>query len=189
MENLFNNKNVTEKSAMKPALRKEGCYITNLSKDDKSNLVIEFRDHTGSTLRHVEWKPEKRETDTDEQFEKSVKLTVSRVKHIAGRFMSEDDANTIQGADWDGYVDSFITKMTSVNYKTVPVALKVTLRKGSDDKWYSSLPKVPSFISSEKYPKEFTTNPDWDMYEVPSAGATSPDAAAFQAGGGSVSDF
>ena len=171
----FSNKNIVEKSAMKPALRKVGCLMTNISKDEKGNLVIEFRDATGSNLRHVEWKPEKREADTQEAYEKSVNLTMSRVKHIAGRYMSEEATNLIEGADWASYVDSFIEKMTAASYKSVSVELKVVLREGTDGKWYSALPKVPAFISSEKFPKEFTTNPQYDKYEVPTS---SPDGGA-----------
>lgn len=185
----FSNSNVVEKSAMKPAQRKVGCLMTNISKDEKDNLVIEFRDATGSTLRHVEWKPEKREADTEEQYKKSVSLTMSRVKHIAGRYMSEEAANSIEGNSWSEYVDSFISKMGAASYKTVPVDLKVVLRKGTDNKYYSSLPKVPPFVSSEKFPKEFSTNPEYDMYEIPS---NSPDAAAPGLGGlapGQDADF
>jgi hypothetical protein len=164
----FSNKAVQDKSPMKPAQRKVGCFLTNISKDEHENLVIEFRDSTGSTLRHVEWKPKKREEDSQEDYEKNVNMTLSRVKHIAGRFMTSEAADTIEGATWNDYVDSFIAKMNAASYKTVSVDLKVVLRKGTDGKYYSTLPKVQPFISSEKFPKEFTTNPAYDFYEIPS---------------------
>lgn len=183
---MFDNSKVSDLQAMRPEPRKEGCELVEIKKivDEKtgaSSITFKFVDATGAELTHREFEPSRTigtKTLTDEEFEKNGSLVTSRIAHITRAFVSQEIFEKIKVQpsgnirnDWNEYL-----KMTAaalgVNAqgqvaaaKGKKCALKVVYRKVKD-KWYSSLPNVPVFISTDNHPKQFSTNPQYDKYEI-----------------------
>lgn len=182
---MFDNSKVSDIQAMRPEPRKEGCELVEIKKlvDEKtgaSSITFKFVDSTGAELTHREFEPSRQigtKTLTDEEFKKNVNLTHSRIAHITRAFVPEDKFLLIKVADtgnfrndWNAYLKITaealgVTTQGVEAAKGKKCALKVVYRKVKD-KFYSSLPNVPPFISTELHPKTFSTNPQYDKYEI-----------------------
>jgi len=196
---MFDNSKVTDISPMVPALRKEKCKLVSIKKNDDGSFTFAFTDAI-SSLNHREFAPKQGQTQTQEQFETSVKLLTSRIAHITRAFVTEAEFLKIKGngnsldEKWNDYMKQTmialgVDRATGKVAKAagVDVALKVVYRENKG-KYYSALPQVPPFISTANHPKEFTENPAYDKFVIPkitpdhedptfSGGATVPKAA------------
>jgi hypothetical protein len=158
---------------IKPGLRKEGCEIVEAKvvapkggDVNESVLEITFREKaTKGLLTFKEWNPtlNKNGTSTPEQIENSIEYAQSRLTHIMNRYV--EDSKYIVGNTWLEYINN-VANFLNGNAKGIECAIKVTLRKATDGKYYSQLPKFPDFISTAKFPKEFTKT-NYDMFEAP----------------------
>lgn len=183
---MFDNSKVSDKQIIKPAERVEGNELVQIRKqiDEKtgaSSIIFRFVGVGGAELEHREFEPSKvinGNTITDEDFKKNVGLVHSRIAHITRAYLSEETFLKIKVADsgnfrndWNEYLkqtaqalgvqaDGSVTKA-----KGVKTALKVVYRT-TKGKHYASLPNVPTFISTENHPKQFTTNPQYDKYTI-----------------------
>lgn len=183
---MFNFGEVKETSVMKAAPRKEGCKLTEVKRNEDQSFQVTFIDPaTGGTLTHREFVPKKLDNMTDDDFKKNIGLSVARLAHITRAFVSQAEYDAIRVEDPNNMtkvVENFmsITKQMGALLKSkleaksdMTCALKVVLVKNKE-KYYSGFPKVPPFVSTTNHPKEFTTNPQYDLYEIP---AYRPDAA------------
>jgi len=184
---MFDNSKVSDVTVMKPAPRKEGCSFVSMKKNEDKSVSFKFVDATGAELTLREFMPSKviaGKTLDDDNFKKNVSLTHSRIAHITRAFIPEETFLKIKIEDkgianfepmWMDYLKQTAMALgvqadgSVAAAKGKPCALKVvyTLNKG---KYYAALPKVPPFISTELHPKEFGTNPQYDIYEIPKIG-------------------
>lgn len=189
---MFDNSKVSDVQVMKPELKKEGCFLVKMSRDkdpqSKSyrSVTFEFVDKNGAVLNHREFAPNRvigGNTLSDDDFKKNINLAHSRIAHISRAFLPEDVflAIKVEGtlatidASWDNYIVATAKALGVTGdgvptvAKGVPCALKVVLQyQKSTNKYFSSLPKVPPFISTANHPKEFSVNPQYDIFEAPS---------------------
>lgn len=187
---MFDNSSVqqSEINIMTPEPRKEGCQLIEIKPNDDFSVTFTFQDSKKNILGHREFMPKKLDQMTEEDFKKNIKLTIGRVAHISRAFLTEqewlqikvDDPNNMAKieSNWKEYVKKTIVAL-GTKYKGVPCALKVVVRK-SKDKYYSSLPQVPPFISTANHPKDFTINEQYDMFTIPKL---SPDTEKAPQGG------
>lgn len=187
---MFDNSKVSDIQVMTPELRKENCEFVKISRDKDPQsksyraVTFEFVDSKGAVLNHREFAPNRTINGTllnDDDFKKNINLAHSRVAHISRAFLSEEDFLAIKvggdlasiDASWDQYI-ILTAKALGVDANGVPTkakgvkcALKVVLQhQKSTGKNFSSLPKVPPFISTANHPKEFSINPQYDVFEA-----------------------
>lgn len=201
---MFDNSKIGDSNPMKPQLRREGCEFTMMKKvkekDSKGKeyeaVILTFVDPiTKSAVSLKEFKPKgKLETMTEEEYKKSIGLSISRLAHAVRAFITEEkflaikvtrDPNSMVQADieanWDEYVRGCASALGVASGVYVPMvakgvkcALKVVYNE-TKGKYYSGFPKVPPFISTETHPKDFVINPKYDIFEIPSDNAPKPD--------------
>jgi len=178
---MFNFEDIREINVMAPELRKENCKLTKIerNKDDKSFSFI-FVDGTGATLTDRSFVPNKLSQMTDEDFKKSVALNVNRIAHICRAFVSEQEFLSVKveepnnlskvADNWIKITDQ-VGKLLATKIKAgadMTCALKVIYKLNKKDKkYYSALPQVAPFISTANHPKQFTINPQYDVFEIP----------------------
>lgn len=146
----------------------------NAEKDNEVYLDFTLQHvKTKGTLRDRIFEP-KDKTDNppfpDYSFEKERSTVLGRVKHFQGRFMSEDAAKATKGENWEQYVDAVVNSFPT-GFENIPLDAKVVYTKSSNGKYYSSLPKFPPFLSSEKFPKSLAAT-GYDIYVMPAATGT-----------------
>jgi len=171
---LFDNNDIKEVKIMTPELRKENCELKEIKMMEDQSVVFSFVDANGNGLNQRYFVPTRKEGASDDEFKKSISLTISCVAHIARAFLSEAEFLAIKIDDggnlnkikesWVAYV-TMTGKALSGKYAGVKCALKVVYRKAKDGKFYTSLPQVPSFISTANHPKEFVLDPKYDLLE------------------------
>jgi hypothetical protein len=126
----------------------ENVEITEIryDKTDKGNefLAFTFLTEDGQTLSHTEWKPV---DDDPEKFEQKQRNQAKRVKHIAKRFIDEEQfvfvANDFK---------EFATKTISLigdKFKGVKLRIKVVYSWNN----YTTLPNYLPFIENMTVPK------------------------------------
>lgn len=192
---MFDNSKISDSTPMKPELRKENCEFISMRKvkDDKTgqiSVILSFVDPTKATVALREFMPKRivntAKPQTDEEYRKSVSLSVSRLAHVFRAFMTEEEFQAIKTsrdpnslvqanieANWEEYLRLNAAKLqvqtdgSVVRAKGIKCALKVVYNE-TKGKYYSGLPKVPPFISTEAHPKQFTINPQYDIFEIPS---------------------
>lgn len=189
MENLFDNDSVYEGGEyIQPAERVENCYLKDIEKMEDSSVVFHFVQMKNGAQLKLDQRifcPTPRQNDTPENIKKKAALAVTQIKHIFGAFLTADQLSGISAAPkslqekdiivaWREYLGKMMKalKEHAPNFTEIEVALKVTLRQGSDGKYYATLPLIPNFISSEMNPKAFRTDPQYDRYERPNADAS-----------------
>ncbi len=212
---MFNFEDQKENNIMAPSKRREGCELVAIDRNTADNsITFTFKEKTTkASLGHREFVPKKSETMSEEEFKKSIGLNVGRIAHICRAFVTEDEFKSVKVEDPNNLAKAeanwmSITKQVGKLLKDkiaaksdMTCALKVVLSKQKDNKYFSALPRVPSFISTTNHPKDFLVNPQYDIFEIPSFtpdkeipkqdGGSSPAASepsAF-AGAASNSDF
>lgn len=179
---MFDNSQVSDKQVIKPAPRVENCKLVKLIRNEDKSVTFLFNDSAGAELAHREFMPNKvinGNTLSEDEFKKSVSLVTSRIAHITRAFVTEQVFLAIKvvpsgnvETDWIAYIkltgQALEVDANGVPKKAInqPCALKVVYTK-TKGKYYAGLPKVPVFISTENHRKEFTTNPQYDLYEIP----------------------
>lgn len=159
--------------------------VNNEGKADDKSIEFSFVDPiTGSTLNHREFVPKRiNDTQTDEQFKTSITMSVSRIAHIVRAFVSQEEFETIGVTDPNNLnkaaenwmeitkqVGKLLKKKIDEDKIDTTCDLKIVLRKvvsQGKTNYYSSLPQVPSFISTANHPKEFKVDPRYDIMEQP----------------------
>jgi len=183
---MFNFKDIKEVNPIAPGKRKEECALTAVTRDknDDSMLFTFVEKATQATLVHREFAPKRGEQQSDEDYKKSVGLSVSRLAHIYRAFATQEQFEAVRVEGDQNNAANFKTNWVAVTKqmgkglvdmiaagKDMTCALKVVLRavkKDGKTNYYSSLPQVPPFISTASHPKEFTVNPTYDLFEAPS---------------------
>jgi hypothetical protein len=195
---MFNFKDIKSVDAIQPAKigapgfpAKKGLKflgverIKNEGKADHLSMQFNFIDPvTQAVLNHREFYPKRQsETQSDDDFKKSVSLSVSRIAHITRAFVSQEEFEAIQVSDpnnmnkiGDNWIDittqvgKLLKKKLTEDKIDTTCDLKITLRKVTTNgktNYYSSLPQVPPFISTTNHPKEFKVDPKYDIFEQP----------------------
>lgn len=179
---MFNSKNVKEVRPIVPAERVENCELIDIYwvDNNKSPIFSFVHKPTGAKLDHKEFDPDMLD-ETPENKEKNALMVMSRLIHIAEAFVGRNSKESTMLREIDvSTFKEFVEKVIDIignSYMGVECALKVILR-GSNNKFYSSLPKVTPFISTEISPEIFSTNPEYDKYSRPDSGsAISPESA------------
>jgi hypothetical protein len=187
-------KDVKEVNIMTPAKRKEGCTLIEFKRtENKDAVIFTWREErTKATISMREFLPKRLEAMKDEDWKKSLELIGSRLAHIARAYCTDEEYasikttkdsrstnETIARENWME-VTKIMGKLLNDKIKagtTGDTALKVVLNKNNKDKkYYAGLPKVPPFISTPNHPKDFTYNPAYDIFEIPSGSRPAPDA-------------
>ncbi len=181
---MFNFEDVKEINPIAPAPKVVGCALTGVARNDsdKSMTFTFTQKSTGAALAHREFKPSRMESQSDEDYKKNITLQVGRIAHIYRAYASEEQFKSIKvaepnnlnkaGENWlevTSMVGKSLKEMITTG-KDMTCDLKVTLReqkKEGKTNYYSSLPAVPPFISTVSHPKDFTTNPQFDVYTIP----------------------
>lgn len=184
---MFDNSEIVEFNIMTPALRIEGCKFVSMKKlveekNGTSNTSCEFlfeKADNKSQIKLREFEPKKNDTESDEDFKKRLRLTTSRIGHIARAYLTEEEFKAIKGDNFSGYIKATAIALGATDGKkvdrAVPIdatgktALKVTYNYNKkDNKWYAGFPAVPDFISTSNHPKEFKKT-SYDNFEIPSS--------------------
>ena len=128
----------------------ENVELTNIRFDKSPNqgnkfLVFTFKNDRGQELSHTEWEP--RDDDETKKHQKGANQ-IKRIKHIAKRYMSEEEFDTIIN-DFD-HLTEHTLKVFGDKYKGVKVRVKVIYSNSN----YTSLPPYTPFIENMNVPKE-----------------------------------
>lgn len=101
-----------------------------------------------------------------------------RLKHIATKFVSEEEAN-IQASSYADFCQKYVALLSKPEFAKIPVRLKVTLNTND----YSQLPKYPPFIEEMSVPREQTklriTNYDKVVATTSQSATPTPASAPF----------
>lgn len=200
---MFDLSEVKEFNIMAPSKRKEGCRFVKMERDQATKDVI-FTFENAAEKANIslrEFVPKRLPQMTDEQWKKNVQLGVSRLAHIAKAYLPDTVVATLKP---DNKSDSLEENIVKAQWLEVTKKLGLALKPLFDDgtlksdpqfetalkvikvenkgKWYTSLPKVPPFISTPHHFKNFEWDPQYDRLEIPAKGAK-PDAEIPQQGG------
>lgn len=146
--------------------------LVSVAKGDKSEINFNFKgtdkDNSG-VFKYVAFAIDR---DHPSYTEDNEKRALARILHIGSRFAPEDVVRkAFKGTDWNNYADNVIAFLKD-KIKGVQLKGKITIREsvGNDGKpkVFNQFPAFPNFLSSDKYPAAFTTNPLYDKY-VPSS--------------------
>lgn len=108
-------------------------------------LAFYFKDEEGKELSHTEWEP----TDDDpKKLEDKITNQMKRVKHIATKFISEDDF-VFDANDFKDFAEKTIKSLDG-KYNNKKVRIKVVYSWNN----YTSLPNYVPFIESMDIPKD-----------------------------------
>lgn len=211
---MFNFEDQKESNIMAPSKRRENCELIGIERNSSDNSVtFTFREKsTKAILGHREFIPKRLENMTEDEFKKAIGLNVGRIAHICRAFVTEEEFKSVKvehpndlskaEANWMSITKQVgkLLKDKMAAKADMTCALKVVLSKQKDNKYFSALPRVPSFISTTNHPKDFTINPQYDIFEIPvftpdkeiptqeGAKPTASEPSAF-AGAASNSDF
>ena len=128
----------------------ENVEMTNIRFDKSPNegnkfLVFTFKNEKGQELSHTEWEP--KDAD-DARLNQKITNQIKRFKHIAKRYMTEDEFDTVIN-NFDELAQH-IFKVFANRYQGVKVRVKVTYSNNN----YTSLPNYVPFIERMDVPKE-----------------------------------
>ena len=162
----FSNADVSEISVIKPREKVDNCQLLSVEKVklpvqavDQNQMHFTFIENsTGAKLVHKEFDPTTGDTS---RMENNVRYAKSRITHILNRYVDNSTVSKLEAQGWEEYIDKSI-QLLGDSYKGVTCSLKVTLKSNK----YSALPNFPPFISTEKSPRDFSTNPKYDKYEM-----------------------
>lgn len=115
--------------------------------------------HKGAKFEHREFDPtfNTNPNITDEQKQKSFDGVQSRIKHILGRFISEENVAKVGKAEnFKALIDKIAAGLPKAA-ANVNCTLKLVYYKS-----YVRFPLYRAFISTDSYPKSFKYNPDYD---------------------------
>lgn len=115
------------------------------SPKDNHFLAFKFKDSKGKELSHTEWEPV--DPDSKKLADKIVNQT-KRVKHIATKFVTEDDF-TFDATDFQDFAHKTISVLTG-KFEGKKVRIKVVYSWNN----FTSLPNYVPFIESMSIPKE-----------------------------------
>jgi len=146
--------------------------LISVTKGDKNEINFNFKgtDKTNSgVFKYVAFAIDR---DHSSYTEDNEKRALARILHIGSRFAEEAVVRAaFKGTSWDNYADNVI-KFFQGKTKGVALRGKITIRvvnEGTkEQKVYNQFPAFPNFLSSDKFPAAFTTNPTYDKY-VPSS--------------------
>lgn len=151
-----------------------GVTLVSVVKDDKGGLKFNFKGTDPSNSGVFTHQVFAIDTTHPNYKEENQKRVMAQILHIASRFTDEDTARkTLNGTTWDQYADAIVKFFTSFAGKNIPLKAKITLRE-SNGKYYNQFPMFPNFLSSEKYPTQFSTSAGYDIY-VPATVTDKPD--------------
>jgi hypothetical protein len=130
--------------------------------------------HKGAKFEHREFDPSHTTSlqMNDEDKKKSFDALQSRLKHILGRFISEENVKKVVAPNFEQLI-KFIASPNALIKAAQNV--QCTLKLIYDKKGYIKFPPYPNFISTEKYPKSFKYDPRYDrlVKEAPEPSAAS----------------
>lgn len=126
----------------------ENAEITEIKYDmtEKGNefLAFAFISEDGKTLSHTEWKP----VDEDpEKLEQKQRNQIKRVKHIAKRFIDEEEF-VFEAKDFKDFATQVI-KLIGNKYKGIKLRIKVVYSWNN----YTTLPNYMPFVENMTVPK------------------------------------
>lgn len=148
-----------------------GCKLEKIGvdkKDDgKRNLEFTFRQvEKNAIFKHIEFDPtEKMPGDTEEKHQEKINWQMSRIKHIMGRFMTEEQATIPSVGSWAEFIQQVGSRMKSAGYASFECTLKLIYNK----KGYVAFPMFPAFISTPQFPRDFEVDPAYDIFRKPNA--------------------
>ena len=170
--NIDSTLQVNEKSLtsyMNPGIH-DNCEFTGVTKkvasNGKSYLEFQFKNSNGELLNHAEWDvdparitPKAGETP-EEAVQRRVKSMLTRVKHIATKFIPEDQF-VIKAQSFDELCSAVVTALTGKGVGKL-VRLKVVYNYND----FSSLPNFAPFIEDmSTNPSGLKINPKFDKME------------------------
>ena len=162
----FNTKNVSatnDKAQIVPG-EKVSCDFVSMEVNDKGDLIILFKNESG-TLKLTEFNID---PTHDKFLEKYADYQMARIKHIACGFVDVATVDAVEAPDYKGWASQLVEVLKPFFGK--PCTLKVIVNK----KNFPSVPLFPNFISTEKTPLDWSSNPQYDSYTY---AQSTPDAA------------
>lgn len=140
-------------------------YITDIKVIDPTekagyslNVEFEYRGdrkspngvpHKGAKVSFREFDPTFSSMQTEEQKKKSIEGSQQRVKHLLGRFLSDEQIAKVKGENFKDFI-TVIAQGLPNKAKGVNCTLKLIYNRA-----YVSFPRYGAFISTEFSPKEF----------------------------------
>ncbi len=178
---LYDNSQVTEKSSIKPALKVENCRLVDIKTESGVNkdtnkpwtcLVFVYKQvSTGDVVEDRIFEPIDQTATPpfkDYDFKQEINRTLGRIKHVQQRYMEPTVADNIKADSWEDLTKAVVNSFPA-GYKETPCSLSVVYVKQSNGKYYAGLRKWPPFVSTEKYPKDFSpklsSGESWDAAE------------------------
>ena len=170
--NIDNTLQVNEKALqtyMTPGIH-DNCEFVKVTKKTASNgksyLEFQFKNSEGALLNHAEWDvdptrttPRQGETQ-EEAVQRKVKSMLTRIKHIATKFIPEDQF-VIKAQSFDDLCAAVVTALTG---KGVGKMVRIKVVYNYND--YSSLPNYCPFIEDmSSNPSGLKINPNYDKME------------------------
>jgi len=150
--------------------------LVSVTKGDKNEINFNFKGtdkNNSGVFKYVAFAIDR---DHSSYTEENEKRALARILHIGSRFADEAVVRAaFKGTDWNNYADN-VVKFFQGKTKGVALRGKITIREsvGNDGKpkVYNQFPAFPNFLSSDKFPAAFTTNPTYDKYAPSSEAIT-----------------
>jgi len=181
---MFNSDTVQAQNNNTPIKAGPSVPVTlvSVTKGDKVELKFTFKGTDPKNVgvfTHTEFAID----PTDERWKQEGQdRTMARVLHIGARFADEATARAaFKGDSWDKYADNVIKFFSPAVIKNAgALNAKITIRVTAEGKVYNQFPMFPNFLSSEKFPTQFTTSPGYDKYSVDTVTDTPDDMSKSQ---------
>ena len=161
---MFNSEDVVERIVIVPKHGGNSCKLSSMVQNEDGTIDLNFVElGTNAQFRH-RYFDFKQDDQTEEQYQKAGMNFIGHLKHLIGCFYSEADRAKIKvsGSNFNELGTAFM--------KYAPKSSNVTvkLKLVYNNKGYATLPKFPSFASSDLKPADFKYT-DYDKMTPPSA--------------------
>lgn len=130
----------------------ENCKLVEIKHEISPNgnpfIAFYFENLDGKKLSFTEYQPIKREGQSDIDFNKKIQNQMSRIKHIATKFVTEEEFK-FEAKDFIDFAKKVIEKLPEQKYKDKLVRLKVVYNYNN----FTTLPNYLPFIEKMEISK------------------------------------
>lgn len=129
----------------------ENCKLVEIKHEVSPNgnpfIAFYFEDLDGKTLSFTEWEPTKRDGQSDADFNKKIQNQMSRVKHIATKYVTEEEFK-FEAKNFIDFAENVVKKLPKGKYENKLVRLKVVYNYNN----FTTLPNYLPFIEKMEVP-------------------------------------
>lgn len=142
-----NNIELKDVAYLTPGIH-ENIYLTAIRFDRSPNTKSAFIEYTfnkgGATVKSTEWEIIPRSTDKEADIAKRAKTQANRMRQILLVYLPMEKCEIVADG-FEAFAKEYISRLESVDYKNIPVRLKVVL----NDSDYTTLPKTSKYTFIE----------------------------------------